>query len=132
MGGRYNMTQENKYTGDEQIEIANTIINQMGGGGKLRAMIGAKEIFARDAGVQFGFKLCKKMNKCIVELTDLDLYHVKFYKIPHFNPNCSPAALDKYFKNLDTANIPVSEFENVHADQLINIFESETRLELSL
>jgi len=129
--GRTNkMAQENKHT--SKTEIANTIINQMGGGGKLRAMIGAKDIYALDAGVQFAFKLCKKMNKCVVDLNQDDLYNVKFYKIPHLNPNCTPAALDRYFKNVDKATTPVAEFENIYADQLNSVFESETGLYLSL
>jgi len=126
------MTTENKYTDDEKLEIANTIIGQMGGGGKLRAMVGAKEIFARDAGVQFSFKLCKKMNKCVVELNGMDTYNVQFYKIPHLNTNCNSAALDRYFDRLEKAKTPVVEFENVYYDQLIGVFEGETGLNLSL
>lgn len=126
------MTTENKYTDDEKIEIANTIIRQMGGGGKLRAMVGAKEIYATDAGVQFSFKLCKKMNKCVVDLNGMDAYDVKFYKIPHFNANASPAAVDRYFDRLEKAKTPVVEFENVYHDQLAGVFESETGLDLSL
>ena len=126
------MTTENKYTDDEKIEIANTIIRQMGGGGKLRAMVGAKEIYATDAGVQFSFKLCKKMNKCVVDLNEMDVYNVKFYKIPHLNPNCNSAALDRYFDRLKKAKTPIVEFENIYEDQLIGVFESETGLDLSL
>lgn len=126
------MTTENNYTKDEKMDIANTIIRQMGGGGKLRAMVGAKGIYATEAGVQFSFKLCRKMNKCVVDLNEMDAYSVKFYKIPHLNLNCDSAALDRYFDRLEKAKTPIVEFENIYGDQLIGVFESETGLDLSL
>jgi len=110
------MTTENKYTDDEKLKIANTIVRQMGGGGKLRAMVGAKEIFARDAGVQFAFKMFKKANKCVIDCTDNDTYNMSFYKIPHFNANASSSALDRYFDRLEKAKTPVIEFDNIYYD----------------
>lgn len=109
------------YTDKEKMEIAQTIINQMGAGGRLRAMIGAKDILALDAGVQFKFMLSKGGNKVVIELTPDDLYNMTFYKVGRLNKK--------------TWDIPVKEvakFEGVYNDQLKPIFEETTGLYLSL
>ena len=49
------MTAINNNTKDAQMEIANTIIRQMGGAGRLGAMIGAKNFLALNSGVRFDF-----------------------------------------------------------------------------
>ena len=105
------------YTDKEKMEIATTIIQQLGGGGKLRAMVGASDIFALDAGVQFSFKGSKKANKIVINLTDMDLYNVIFYKIN--------------MKNIDKSMIPVETIEGAYDDMLKPIFEETTGLYLS-
>ena len=39
---------------------------------------------------------------------------------------------DKYFENIEMCKVPVAEFDGVYDDMLINIFEDETGLRLSL
>lgn len=99
-------------------EVANTILLQMGGAGKLRTMIGANNFMAIDNGVQFSFKGCKKLNKVQIVLTAADLYDVKFYKIN--------------MRNLDNSMIPVSESARIYFDQLVEVFEHMTGLYLRI
>jgi len=120
------------YTRDEQIQIANTIISQLGGYGKLKAMIGINGQCALNSGLQFNFKGSRDMNKCTIELNDMDTYDVKFYKIPHLSSSANPAALDRYLKKIDRCKTPISEFNSIYADMLIGVFEEETGLNLSL
>lgn len=120
----------NNYTREKQIEIANTILQQMGGFGRLKAMVGIHNHCAKDAGLQFSFKGSRKMNKVVVDLNSMDTYDVKFYKIPTLRSNCSPKALDKYFENIEKCKVPVAEVDGVYYDQLIETFEHTTGLDL--
>ena len=97
-------------------EVAKTIIAQMGGFGKLKAMVGANNIVSIDKGVMFSFKGSKVANKVVIDLTPMDLYDVKFYKIN--------------MKNIDTSMIPVDVIEGAYFDMLISIFEKTTGLYL--
>ncbi len=109
------------YTRDEQIQISNTIMQQMGGYGKLKAMIGARDMFALDSdspGLQFSFKGSKKANKVRIELTPDDLYNLTFYKIN--------------MRNIDRSTAPVEKYENIYEDMLIPVFEKTTGLYLHL
>jgi hypothetical protein len=99
-------------------QVAMTIIRQMGGMSKLRAMVRAKDFVALESGVQFGFKGNRKMNKCVIKLNGMDLYDVEFWNI---------RITSKTFKT-----DMVAEFNDCFNDMLINIFESTTGLYLSL
>jgi len=118
------------YTREKQIEIANTILQQMGGYGKLKAMIGIYNLLAIDDGLRFDFKGSKKVNRVTIELTPDDLYNVSFYKIPGFPKKVHN--IDKYFEKLDQCNIPITKFDGIYCDQLIDIFEATTGLYLHL
>lgn len=98
------------------MEIAKTIIAQMGGMGKIKAMTGATNFVSTNKGVMFSFKGSKVANKVDISLTPLDLYDVKFYKIN--------------MKNLEKSIIPVEEIEGVYNDMLVEIFEKTTGLYL--
>lgn len=98
------------------IEVATTIINQMGGVGKLHSVVGAYNFVAIDQGVQFSFKGSKKTNKVVITLTPMDLYNVNFYKIN--------------MKDIDKSLIPVAESDMIYADMLIELFEKTTGLYL--
>lgn len=97
-------------------ENAMVIFNQMGGRNRLNAMIGAYNFAfsSKDNYADFRFKLCKKYNYFRVKLNDLDLYDVTFMKIG---------------KNDIKARHTI---ENIYADMLNEVFESETGLRLSL
>lgn len=124
------MTTENNYTDDEKLEIANTIIGQMGGSGRLSAMIGAKNFLALKSGVRFDFKINTKMNRCQIELNSMDLYDVKFYK------NCKITGNEKTVEAMDKkiakSQKVVESIDGIYNDMLKPIFESTTGLYLSL
>jgi len=109
------------YTDKEKLEIANTIIRQMGGGGKLKAMTGAKDMLALESGVQFKFMLSKTANKVIIDYTPDDLYNMTFYKVGRLNK-----------KTWDIPAKEIAKFEGIYNDQLKPIFEETTGLYLSL
>ena len=103
---------------DNSKEIAETIIQQMGGIGKLKSMIGAENFSYNTNGeLTFKFKMCKKSN-CVQIFYDqgTDLYNITFLKI-----------------NLEKLEIKkIEKFEQIYCDQLIEIFEQFTGLRLSL
>lgn len=99
----------------EQQQIANTIIQQLGGRRKLTAMIGMWNIAQEVNGVSFRFKSCKKANYVKITLSS-DLYNVEFMLINVSKGIC---------ETTKTYNL-------VYNDMLINIFQSYTGLRLSL
>jgi len=131
------MENKNNYTDAEKLEIANTIIRQMGGAGKLRAMVAAKDILATDAGVQFSFKGCKKTDKVVIELTPMDTYNVKFFKSAKYSPSCRiikghvVECKSTFEERLKKSMIPVEVAEGAYDDMLKPIFEEFTGLYLS-
>ena len=98
------------------MQTAKTILSQLGGTGRLSAMINAKQFLALDAGVQFKFSGCKKANCIRIELSPLDLYDVTFYKIGR--------------GGLDVKE--VEQLAGLYADQLKGYIEKFTGLYLSL
>jgi len=98
------------------LTVATEIINQMGGFGKLQAMVSANTFLGDDNSVQFKFKGSRKANICKVTLLPSDTYLFQLYK---FSP-----------KNLDCSK--VYELEGAYNDMLKDLFESETGLYLSL
>ena len=108
------------YTKEEQKQIANTIIMQMGGQGKLRAMVGANNFgFEQtDEGVamSFHFKGSRKHNICKVILNGDDTYTFKLYKLNR-----------RTYTLKDTYQLT-----GVYWDMLKPVFEQQTGLYLSL
>lgn len=94
-------------------QTAQTIINQMGGAGKLQAMVGACSFSSDETSVSFRFSGSRKFKAIKIELTPEDLYKVTFF-------------------NLHGSKITKVEFENISCDMLINLFETETGLALLL
>lgn len=91
-------------------EMRNEIVRQLGGFGRLRAMVGAK-IFKLENGISIKFKGSRKMDSLqIIYNYALDSYDLTFYK--GFNV--------------------VEKFSDVYCDNLISIFETTTGLYLSL
>jgi hypothetical protein len=97
-------------------QVAATILEQMGGMGKLRMMIGANNFVAHATpavGVSFRFKGSRKANYCKVTLTGMDTYNFTLGKIR------------------DYALVPSYELTDVYSDMLMDIFEQETGLYLT-
>jgi hypothetical protein len=98
------------------VQLAQTIINQMGGTGRLSAMIGANNFVTTENGVQFSFKGSRKANRCTVTLDASDTYTMKLYKV-----------------NARTFDFSMTaEHEDLYWDMLKPVFERETGLYLSL
>jgi len=105
----------------EHLQVASTIAQQMGGTGRLKAMVGAHNLVflsdTRDGGLAFDFKGSRKANKIRVELDrGADLYNVKLYKYNHRTGEIKT----------------VYEGEGIYFDMLIDIFEMHTGLYLTL
>lgn len=109
----------------ESTQIAaNETLRQLGGTGRLKAMIGATNFFHENDGrtLRFHFAMCKTAKVVTITLNGLDLYDVKFIK---------PGRLSRKTFTISPAKV-TGEFENVYADDLKSLFEEFTGLRLSL
>jgi antirestriction protein len=95
------------------MQVAKTILEQLGGAGRLQVMTGAYNFVAYPNGVSFKFKN-RKVNYVKITLNGMDLYDIEFLKL--------------------TVNSQkkVAEFEDIYFDQLIDIFEDTTGMYLRL
>ena len=96
---------------------AQTVINQLGGAGRLKAMIGAKNFVQSqtDNWVQFQFMsgAKNKANRLRITLRN-DLYDIDFFVVRKGEKKTK------------------QEFTGIYNDQLVSIFEDSTSLYLSL
>lgn len=104
---------------NEMAQIAlNQLTNSNNGGNRLVAMIGAKNFVRDEANYTIGFKFAakakNKANYCRIKLNASDLYDVEFISIRGVN-----------VKTVSTHN-------DLYADMLKSVFETETGLYLSL
>lgn len=99
-------------------DVAATIIQQLGGHGKLKAMVSAKDFMYsdKDKSLTFKFSGSRKTNCIRITYNSMDLYDIEFLKIN--------------LKKLTCKTIEI--IENVYNDQLIEIFERRTELYLKL
>jgi hypothetical protein len=96
------------------MEIANIILQQLGGTGKLKVMCGCKDYVAIENGVQFKVgKNAMGVNFCKIVLTADDLYDVEFGAIRNYE-----------FK-------VKNKTEGAYNDMLKSLFESATGMYLS-
>jgi hypothetical protein len=95
---------------------AETIIQQLGGFGKLQAMVGAINFIYsnNDKYIAFKFKGSKKVNYVKITLNGKDLYDIEFKKL-----------WGNKIKDIDSYN-------DVYAENLKPLFEKVTGLFLSL
>lgn len=94
----------------------NVVFQQLGGFGRLRAMVGMKDATydTKNQWISFKFKGSPKANYVKITLNGKDLYDVQFLKIWGLK-----------FKE-------VAVFNDVYNDQLIELFEKTTGLYLTL
>jgi hypothetical protein len=101
---------------NEALEVANTILAQLGGASRLSAMCGCKDFTGGARVLQFKVGTnAKKVSMCRIELDDNDTYTVRFYA-------------GRSFRTLR----PLYECSDVYADMLRPLFESQTGMYLSL
>lgn len=97
------------------MQVAETILSQLGGAGRLRAMCGCKDFGAGDQSLQFKVgSNAKKVTACVVTLEPSDTYRVTFFTGRGVNMR------------------EARRIEDVYADSLVAVFESETGMYLSL
>lgn len=100
-------------------EIAQVILQQLGGMNKLAVMTGAKDFLAIENGVQFNIgKNAKGVNKVIIKLTAQDLYDVEFGVVRRVKGVPTYKVLDKT--------------EGAYCDMLKALFEKATGMYLTL
>ena len=108
-------------THNTETKVAETILEQMGGASRIRAMTGAKTFVVDPSGVSFRFpnRGARKPNYVCVAL-DLatDTYSVEFGRI--FKKGGVPT----YAK--------LASFNGIYCDALVRLFEDQTGLYLSL
>lgn len=97
-------------------QIANTILQQMGGAGRIMAMTGARQFLTSANSVQFKFKGSRKANCVRVTLDPTDTYTVEFHKVTK--------------RGLEVKE--VKALSGVYCDMLIELFESTTGLYLTM
>lgn len=99
--------------------VANTIMDQLGGSGRLKMMVGAynavAEMVERGA-LTFRFKGSRKANGLQVVLTQMDTYRMTFFSIGRKDPS--------QIKVVET-------LEDIYCDQLVEMFENQTGLYLT-
>lgn len=96
--------------------VANEIIRQMGGPGRLSVMIGAKQFLGGEDGVQFKWKAKSRdgSNTVKIRLTAADDYELTFYRIRGVNVT------------------ETKKYDGIYADRLVDTFEKFTGLYLRL
>ena len=99
-------------TKSSNTEVAETIIKQLGGIGKLKAFTGANSFGTNGKNVTFRIKN-RKVNAITINLNGKDLYDIKFFRI----------------RGADMKLI--KEYNDIYNDQLIPIFEENTGMYLS-
>ena len=96
-------------------KVVNTILSQLGGQGKLQAMLGAFYFVADGCELTFKYKMKGKMGNCIqVSLSPDDTYTMKFWQIRGSKANL------------------LKELSGLMAEQLRSSFTMNTGLDLSL
>jgi len=103
-------------TTQTNLEVANTILAQMGGTGRLSAMLGASSFFGTEDTASFRFKARarNKSNMVKVRLDPSDTYTVEFWTVRGGKATKRSAHSD------------------IYADGLKTLFTDETGLYLSL
>jgi hypothetical protein len=102
-------------TNAASLQVAETILQQLGGSGILGMMCGCKDFVGSADSVQFKIGSNeKRVSLCRIVLDPSDTYTVEFYKGRGVNMK------------------KVRELSDVYADSLKDIFETETGMYLTL
>ena len=115
------------YLSEGQVP-ADIILQQLGGSGRLKAMIGAKDFMSDNGGKTLRFKFPNrsksKPNMIKITLTSMDLYDVEFGRVGQKKDKLSG------YKELTYDKLKI--VKGVYSDQLKGLVEKETGLRLSL
>ncbi len=124
-------TEDNVASRMRKRQIANTILTQMGGAGKLKLMTGAKNFIALDSGVSFEFPTVHRRNYIKVTLEPDDTYTVEFGRKKRITPGLMGAMDPEKPISMEDFYTKISEHTDIYFDQLKELFEKETGLYLS-
>lgn len=109
----------NTNTKEYNRQIAQTIANQLGGIGRLKAMIGAKNFAFDGPSFQFKFAAGRTHNFCKIKLNEKhDLYEMEICKV--------------IMRNYHPCKSNVVSLQMIYCDQLVELFERVTGLYLTL
>jgi len=113
-------------TGTLDEGVAETIAQQLGGTGRLKAMLGAKYFLKDGKSLQFRFpnRARSKPNFIKITLTGMDDYDVQLGRIGK-KKNKEYGFMEDTFKILKTVR-------GIYADQLVSFLEKETGLAFHL
>lgn len=100
-------------TKTEKQAVAQTIVNQLGGMGRLKVFTGAYSFATNGNNVTFRIKN-RKVNAITITLNGKDLYDIKFMRV----------------RGVDIKLI--KEYNDIYFDQLIPLFEESTGMYLTL
>lgn len=105
-------------------EIANTILQQLGGG-RFLVMTGSKDMIAIDNGLRMSLaKNGSKANRLEITLNGADLYDMKFYRYTSARYSTRGGQFRMYPEKITT----VKEYNDVYFDQLQELFTNVTKL----
>jgi hypothetical protein len=99
------------------MSIASETLRQLGGSGRLKAMIAAKDIFSgnNERTLMFKFKGSENANYVAITLNDLDYYDIQFQKIGR-KQGTLQAWVTGEFRNIDAENLKstIEEFTGLY------------------
>lgn len=95
-------------------EIATVILSQLGGSGRLNAMLGVKQLTIVENGLSIKYKVSSPVNYIKITLNGLDLYNIEMGKIWGSNYKI------------------VNQVNDIFAEDMKNIIENICKVRLSL
>lgn len=103
-------------------EIANTILEQLGGG-RFLMMTGAKDLMSIKSGLRMRLpRNASKANKLEITLTGMDDYNMRFYRVTPARYSTRGGKFTLYPEK----TTEVKKYENVFFDQLQELFTEVT------
>ena len=110
----------------KDIEIANTILSQLGGANKVKLFTGAKTFLAISDGLCFKFPQRKRsLPNCVrITLSPTDTYDIEFTRFTEGKLN------KKTYEFVPAQNKVIKQYKNIYCDQLVELFEENTMLYL--
>jgi fumarate hydratase class II len=106
-----------------EMSVAAIILQQLGGAGRLKAMIGATDFCSFKDGntLAFKFKMCPKANYIKISLEASDTYAIEFVKIGRLSK-----------KTWDIPMKVTGQFSGIYAEDLKRVISDFTGLALSI
>tara|TARA_B100000674_G_C37843568_1_gene916508 strand:+ start:562 stop:1263 length:702 start_codon:yes stop_codon:yes gene_type:complete len=132
----------------KEASVAQTILKQLGGARRLKAMINASNFIDGGKYLTFKFSMGKKKAFCKITLTSLDLYDMEIFSIRRprgqkitvteemveENPQMARMLGQSFTLPSNKPDIrkTIAKHNNIYFDQLIELFEKSTKMYLRL